>query len=479
MEEDGFRLVQRRKARNKGGGKEDRDVEQVEDDDGMDLDDAADPADDDDGGIDGEEVEEPEEAPDPSELRQLWQKEVGVVKQLAKQGLSLDHPAMVAAIAARDGAEDKWRGAKVPAPLATRLGWAQKKLDRSIEIQAGTRQEMSALEREYKSRMAELQSRMDEDSARVKKRRQQLEAVQKEAGGGSPAPRTQGSDGEAVRRACDTLRQEVAPALVALAEKLGTGTEAWETVNGLLAKLSSSQQVMDKAAAATAQTFDLADGDESHWSESHDLQDGTGGFGDHTNVGGAAAATAAAAACGVDPQQAQRSWQPPPPQQQHAQQWAGHSDAGHGGDGGGGQAWEYWQPSDWTSTPMWRERGHGQWTRASWADAWENENGDDEDMEEQTEPQSKHRRQGGASYDVGEKQPSAGGDTPAPAAQAGQDPPLGQTSDAARQLSETLSHVVAAAISAGVQPLTAAGEELHVLDFHQLAAWAAEHLPPN
>ncbi len=270
-DDDGFRLVQRRKGRNGGGAKKDLADGQGDGGDSMDLDDSAEPAGGGDDDLDEADDDAPEEAPGPSELRQLWQQEVGVVRQLARQGLSPDHPAMVAAIAARDDAEGKWRGAKTPAPLATRLGWAQKKLDRAISIQAGTRQEMQALERQYNDSMAELQARMAEDSERVRKRRQQLETIQTEAGGGVPSQKMHGADGEAVRRACDTLRQEVAPALAALAEQLGTGTDAWATVNSLLARLSASQQVMDKAAEATAQVFDLADDDESHWSESHDL----------------------------------------------------------------------------------------------------------------------------------------------------------------------------------------------------------------
>jgi hypothetical protein len=187
VDDDGFRLVQRRKGLYKGGAKQEPGREQSEGDVDMDGNDPACPAGDDDGDIDEADDGEPEDAPGPSELRQQWQQEVGVVKQLARQGLSPDHPAMLAAVAARDDAEGKWRWAKTPAPLATRLGWAQKKLDRAVAIQAGTRQEMSALERQFKDDMAALQSRMDEDSARVKKRRQQLEAVQAEAGGGNSA----------------------------------------------------------------------------------------------------------------------------------------------------------------------------------------------------------------------------------------------------------------------------------------------------
>ncbi len=467
-EEDGFQLVQRRKGKSSGGGKRDPVGTQEADDDGMDLDGATAHAGDDDDDIDGAEDDVTEDAPGPSELRQLWQQEVGMVKQMARQGISPEHPAMVAAIAARDDAERKWRGAKTPAPLATRLGWAQRKLDRAISIQADTRQEMQALERQYKASMAELQERLAEDSERVSKRRQQLESVQLEAGGGAPKQRMQGSQGEAVRRACNTLRQDVAPALVALAEQLGTGTDAWSSVNSILAKLSASQLVMDEAAEATTQRFDMANDDDSFWSESHDLQPGCDDHCDHADGGG-----------GMHPQPTGQSWQPVHQQHQQDLQRPGRSDAEHNAGGGGAHSWDNWRHSDWTAAPKWREQGHGQWTRASWADAWESEQRGDEEMEEQSEPQCKHRRQGGAAYDEVEKPPSAGAGSPPPTGQAGQASPQGQGGDAARQHSEMLSRIVEAAIGAGVQPLTHAGEELHVLDAQQLAAWAAENLPPN
>ncbi len=182
----------------------------------------------------------------------------------------------------------------------------------------------------------------------------------------------------------------------------------------------------------------------------------------------------------MDPQAARQAWQPPYQQAQQGQQQSGPSGMDHSCGGDDVRSWNYWQPSDWAEAPRWRERGHGQWTRTSWADAWENEQyGDDEDMEEQTEPQCKHRRQGGAAYDEDGMQPGGDGGGLLPAAQVGQAPTQGQPCDAARQYSEMLARIVEAAINAGVQPLTVAGEELHVLDAQQLTAWAAENLPPN
>ncbi len=467
---EGFRLVQRRGARAKPGAKENQVEVQDYDADDVDMGGEADPGTDADD--DGDEhVDDGAEAePEPAVLRQRWQQEVGIVKKLARQGLKPEHPAMVAACEARDGAERKWRGAKPPAPLATRLGWAQKKVDRAINIQAETRQAMEELDKDYHAKRSVLQARMDEDAERVRMRRQQLQAVQEEAGGPG-AQRRRAEGGEAVRRACNTLRLEVAPALAALAEQLGTGSAAWSTVNGLLSTLTSSQQVMEEALEDAAPTFDMADGDESVWSESHDLQEVFGGIGAQSGDDGG----------GHLQQQQQHShqpWQQHHQQYQREQQWPRQDDQGQGTDGGGVQPWQGWHQASWTGTQRWREEGHGHWTRTSWADAWENEHGVDAEMDEQPEPQCKHRRQGSAAYD-GEGATGAGGCGAAAAGQSGQvAPPQQSTCEGDRQHAEMLSHIVAAAIGAGVQPVTSSGDDLQVLDGQQLAAWAAENLPP-
>ncbi len=126
-DEEGFQTVQRRGGRTKGGARDNLVDELDSDADDVDMAGDATPEAEADEGADEENDDGAEDEPEPTALRQRWQQEVGIVKQLARQGLKPDHPAMVAACEARDEAERKWRGAKSPAPLATRLGWAQKK----------------------------------------------------------------------------------------------------------------------------------------------------------------------------------------------------------------------------------------------------------------------------------------------------------------------------------------------------------------
>ncbi len=472
-DEDGFQTVRRRGGRPKVSAAADstaRDLESGAED--VDMAGEATPEEAQEDEVDEEEDEEAEAEPEPAALRQRWQQEIVIVKQLARQGIKPDHPAMVAACEARDEAEQRWRGAKPPAPLATRLGWAQQKLDRAIGIQAETHQKLVALEEEFKAKRAVLQAQMGEDAERVRKRRSQLQAVQEEAGG--PATQRQrGGGGEAVRKACNAIRHEVAPALAVLAEQLGSGSEAWATVNGLLSTLASSQQAMEEAMADAAPTFNIADEDESVWSESHDLREPPLDQG----------ARAADADNGDWHAQQQRQCAPPAwqqNQQQHLQerQWTDQRGLHNDGDGGDAQQWHQWHQTGWTGAPKWRESGHGNWTRTSWADAWESEQCADADMDEQPEPRCKHRRQGDATFD---KEEAAAGASSGPGAagQPGQAPSQQQEGEGDRHHAELLANVVAAALQAGIQPLTMAGEDLQVLSAHQLAAWAAENIPTS
>ncbi len=304
--------------------------------------------------------EEAEDAPGPAELRRRWMAEVGIAKQLARQGLSSSHPAMAAATAARDAAERRWRDAKEPAPIAKRLGWAHKKLDRAIEIQTETRAAIAKLEEDFNSKRAELQERLDEDTERVRKRRHQLAGVQGEAGAGSPsASATRGPGGEAVRRACGTIRDKVAPALSALAEQLGTGTEAWATVNGLLSSLAESQQVLEEVAGggeAQAEAYDIADDDLTDWSESLEVESlGDGGRRGGGNSGGQGRGSCTHEADARAQRQLAEQYEQWQMQEQQGQ-WHGRAgqldpamDDAMGDDG---RQWQPWEDDRWKEPKM-------------------------------------------------------------------------------------------------------------------------------
>jgi hypothetical protein len=138
----------------------------------------------------------------------------------------------------------------------------------------------------------------------------------------------------------------------------------------------------------------------------------------------------------------------------------------------------------WEAGTRWLPQGHGKWTRGrgSWADQWEEEGHDAEHAS--APPAASRRRLDGDGNTPGggdghrqpqqpqpQQQPQAvetGGPTGEQAAAA----------DAARQKQlhgERVNHIINMAINAGINPVTASGEELQLLDPHQLDAWVAEH----
>ncbi len=416
-----------------------------------------------DGGADAADGEDDGQVqPTANDLHRAWQAEVAVVRQLKQQGIAHEHPAMRAACAARDAAEGAWRGAKDPAPAAVRLARAQAKLDRALELLAETRNALAEYERAHEAKLAALQARMDEDRARVKGRRQQLEAIQAEVGAegmGARARAQQGRQGAAVKEVHSAICGTVAPTIAALVEQVDSATPAWSMLNGLLSTLSSSKALLEEAisAAPAAQRFDLTDdadhddsGDAdgmdeeggswegSQWSESHEVP--------ADSAGGTASApcTNAERAAASLPQ---------------GSQGGGHRD-GHDGwwsSGYGG--------SGWGTGTRWEACGHGKYSRTNWADSWEMEL--EQPSGDEGQPAAARRRLEPRATEEASGESGNGTDGGGGAADA----------DAQRKQHEArVDRIMQAAIDAGVQPITNGGEDLRTLDPHQLNAWVAEHL---
>ncbi len=389
----------------------------------------------------GDDAGEEAEAPSTSDLHQAWHDELALVKRLRQQGVAADHPVMLAACQARDDAEKLWRGSKDPTPPSVRLGRAQAKLERAIAIQADSRRAILDYEKEYKERLAGLQSKLEEDTDRVRLRREQLEEVQAEMGAGGGKVKVTEVHNAAVKQVRDHISNEVAPALAVLAEQLDTSTPAWSMLNGILSTLSSSQALLEQATATgSAQAYDIGDSadadggggdrgwDGSEWSESHELleQDPCGGC-----------------------DQA-------------------HRDAGMDQDQAMGTGYWWEDPgAQWQQSVRWEPRGHSKWQRSSWADSWEQEREEEAAIEE---PPAAVRRRLDPS---GSATQEGGGGNPTP-------PPADGAQEAAerkQQHAKRVATVIQRAIDKGVQPLTEAGEELQLLDDQQLQAWVEEKLP--
>lgn len=414
-------------------------------------------------------------------LRQRWVEEAAVVKKLAKQGLPDGHPALIAAQEARDGAEAAWRKAKQPAPVATRLRWAQAKLNRALEMAEATGAAIKKAGDDHDRLMAQLHDRRLEDAARVRKRQSAVEELRREIGGGAgAAARPAGGDTSAILEACGGLCDSVGPELAALAERLPSGSDEWQTVNRLLATLATSRRRVEEAVGIhQPQAYDIGDDDgdaaeageddldgmsvasASQWSESHEVDHGLAAA-----HGGQAAGGVGAAA------------------PHHGEYW---------NDWGRAQ----WQAAQWTRTDQ-----HGRWIRSSWADQWEAErdqsSGRDTDLQtaaaqggarrsggehdqESGEPSAKHRRQvtgpaagaDGAATTMAGDEAATGTQSTVEAAAAARSS-TGPTAAAAHEAQ--VSAIVERAIGQGVQPIAEDGSDLITLSPAQLARWASANL---
>ncbi len=393
----------------------------------------------------GDDEDDPEDEgcrqPEPSALRRAWQDEIGLVKRMAQQGLAATHPAMVAACKARDEAERAWREAKEPTPASIRLSRAQAKLDKAIAAQADIRTEMLEFDQEVAFRREALSRRMDEATERVRTRRRQLEEVQDDIGNADG--RTRESSDAAIKKVYGSLANEIAPTIAALVDQLDTGAPAWGALNGVLSALATSKSLLEQAVApvSSTQSFNIVAGDNrdedgdaagsqaegSEWSESHELVAAAGGDG----IGLAA-----------------REQQDP----------------AHDHDMGSGS---WWDGPAWHGGTKWHSYGHGKWERQSWADSWEEEC-PAEDAGSETRA-AKSRK-------TGEQAEATGAQG---AVQATPTDPAATAAEAKRLYDERLSYIITAAVNTGVQPVTDTGEDIRLLDPHQLDAWVEQHMPPN
>ncbi len=227
-------------------------------------------------GVDEDEAEEEDEGADhadPSVLKSRWDKEAAFVRLLEREGMAEGHPTMRAAAAARDAAEQAYKGKREPHPVARRMGWAQSRLDKAFRLQSRTRRELAAFDEGVKLKRDRILAKLEEDMARVSKHRQALEELQEEAGAELFSTRRGGGAGRnACGRAAGELRH-AAPRAAALVESLPEGSPAWNEANLLVAKLSSLQAQLEQAAGddASPEAYDIGDDDEGYWSESHDL----------------------------------------------------------------------------------------------------------------------------------------------------------------------------------------------------------------
>ncbi len=219
---------------------------------------------------------------DPATLRRKLDEEEATVKILTREGMSADHPTMRAAVAARDAALQAWRGARRPHPVARRMGWAQRRLDKAMYQRDRLRDELHDFDQETKERRNKIIARVDLAMERVRKHREELESLQEEAS--AELHSTRRPDGGLFAKLAGGMRNTVAPNVATLAALLPEGSEASNQVAQLMAHLEGMQHELERHATeegkeGDCEEYDIADGgdddgwrdDDYAWSESHEI----------------------------------------------------------------------------------------------------------------------------------------------------------------------------------------------------------------
>ncbi len=280
MEEGGFQMVQPRKARAKGdgqpslaharGGQEPQHINVAaqrwsdldstcEEDEDMDQggDEAGDAEWDGDAAGSERAAEE-----DPRQLRANYEELSRAVRNLEKRGgFDRGSTALRALEEARDKAERAWRCAKPPAPLATRMAWAEAKLRRAEAVVTRARLAVEELDAAYDKQRELLYERIHEAESWYRWRQKQCDDLHSEAADRAPARRyAQGSGGGTVVK--EKIRDHLLPEVQAIMEYADGNPELLEKLSLLAAGLVDAEARLEgEANTSAAETYDIAEGD--------------------------------------------------------------------------------------------------------------------------------------------------------------------------------------------------------------------------
>ncbi len=182
----------------------------------------------------------------PEDLRRRWLQECRAVRTLEHVERNCAEPsaALLAAREARDRAEQEWKESRDPKPVAIRLGYAQKKLEKAQRSLDRQKDILAEFEEATERRRAELQAKVDEAECRLRERQSQMDQLHREAGDlAAEHPEGRGGgigDGEAER-----IVGVMAKELQAFIESLEEGSQAREKANVLLAKVATASSRSD------------------------------------------------------------------------------------------------------------------------------------------------------------------------------------------------------------------------------------------
>ncbi len=389
----------------------------------------------------------------PAVLKQKFDQETAMVHWLEREGVAEGHPSMVAAVRARDAAEQRWKETRRPQPVAKRMGWAQSKLDRALRQQDRVREELAIFDREVQLQREKIVQKLDEARTRVSKHREALEDLQEEAGALAPSAKRGGVGKAVCAQVVSGLRDTVAPNVSALAAVIPDGTAARAKLETLMGHLAEIQQRLEGVARGEGaqgtpphETFDIATDErsEAEWSESHELD-------------GGGAPTAAATGGRREAGATDSHWQA----KGHGRWGKGTGGIAGAGTGGGG--------GDDKEHPVARRINGGEHAITGRGTHGDDEGGD---------PRAAKHRRGQTAEDSEDAVAAVQGTRNAVELMAQQAAAASAATLqlAGQQYAQRVSEVTQRAIAQGVQPLTEEGQDLIMLAPSDLDTWVATHL---
>ncbi len=168
----------------------------------------------------GDGIGEADEELSEAQLKGLWMSHCSAVKALERDRSVL--PAVLASVKhQRDAAERRWRAAKSPHPLHKRLRWAENDVRAAAAKEDARRRELEEHLAQAAARTREIEQRLAIDVARTQRKRDALDAIQREASLGA-----RGGTERAARAAVEGIASDIGPSLAAIIERLGDGDQA-------------------------------------------------------------------------------------------------------------------------------------------------------------------------------------------------------------------------------------------------------------
>ncbi len=202
--------------------------------------------------------------PDPQRLRARFEALARATRDLERRARGgADDPAVHALRSARDEAERDWRQAKSPAPLPTRMGRAQSKLEKAGAALTRARRAVDEFDEWVEAHRATLVQRMDDADSWYRWRQQQLHALHEEAGE-KAGTRAGGHSTAAGRDAVisERIASEWLPGVQALLEHLQGNPEVEERLACMAASMQSVDQELNAARAQAAEEFNIGGDDD-------------------------------------------------------------------------------------------------------------------------------------------------------------------------------------------------------------------------